>query len=222
MTTTRHRVVAAKLAGCAMLMAAVVAAGCDRAGRDGSLNRQQVGARKPARVLAAKPSNAPPAAVTAPVDRTQEWETREARMASVKLAEQVAELRKELEEARGRIEELTGELAKAKLESDRTYAEQSAAAPEKVPSGAASGNPMTRGEIRLLDVNEDLNLVVLDVGGVEGIKAGMRFSVMRQSKIVGRVRVVDVRDQIAGAVVEDILPGKNPRKGDQAVMWSGE
>ena len=81
---------------------------------------------------------------------------------------------------------------------------------------------MQRGEVGLVDVNEDLNLVVLDAGGADGIMAGMQFSIVRQKKVIGRVRVVDVREEIAGAVVENAGPGKYPRKGDVAVLWNGK
>ncbi len=63
--------------------------------------------------------------------------------------------------------------------------------------------------------------MVLDAGETAGSGAGMQFGVTRQKKAIGRVRVVDVRDEIAGAVVEEVQNGLYPRKGDAVVLWSG-
>ncbi|NTU47685.1 MAG: hypothetical protein HGA84_01610, partial [Syntrophobacteraceae bacterium] len=120
--TTRHKVVAAKLAGCAMLMMALLAFGCDRAERDGSLTKQQLAVPsivKTGAVAVTKKTEKELEIVTPAAARAQALETREARMASVKLAEQVDKLRRELEDSRVRIDDLTEQLARAKLESDK-------------------------------------------------------------------------------------------------------
>ena len=65
-------------------------------------------------------------------------------------------------------------------------------------------------------LKDDLALVVMNLGSKQGVKVGMPFQVIRGEKIVGSVRVVDVRDKIAGAVVQNLSSEKDRIKvGDR-------
>ena len=67
-----------------------------------------------------------------------------------------------------------------------------------------------------ISVRDDLALVVMNLGSKQGVKIGMPFQVIRGDHIVGSVRVVDVRDKIAGAVVQDLTTEKDRIKvGDR-------
>ena len=52
-----------------------------------------------------------------------------------------------------------------------------------------------------------------------GVRAGMVLMVMREKRSLARVRVVDVRRRVAGAVIEELLPGAPfPESGDRLVV----
>jgi hypothetical protein len=56
----------------------------------------------------------------------------------------------------------------------------------------------------VIAMKEDLALVVANIGRKHGVKAGMPFRVLRGENEVGTVRVVDVREKFAGAVIQDL------------------
>lgn len=67
-----------------------------------------------------------------------------------------------------------------------------------------------------ISVKEDYALVVMNIGARQGVKIGMPFQVIRGDHIVGSVRVVEVRDKIAGAVIQDLTTDKDRVKvGDR-------
>jgi hypothetical protein len=61
-------------------------------------------------------------------------------------------------------------------------------------------------------VKDDLSLVVINLGSKQGVREGMPFQVIRGEKLIGKVRVVDVRDKIAGAIVQNLFSEKDPIK----------
>lgn len=67
-----------------------------------------------------------------------------------------------------------------------------------------------------ISVRDDLALVVLNIGTKQGVKVGMPFQVIRGEHIVGTVRVVDAREKIAGAVIQNLTTDKDRIKvGDR-------
>lgn len=62
--------------------------------------------------------------------------------------------------------------------------------------------PATLQDGIIISIKEDLGLVVANVGARHGVKVGMPFQVIRSDASLGTVRVVDVRERIAGAVIE--------------------
>ena len=70
----------------------------------------------------------------------------------------------------------------------------------------------------VVDTKEDLSLVVANIGAKHGVKVGMPFQVWRDNRRVGNVRVVDVRDRICGAVIQNLESEKETVKtGDR--LW---
>jgi len=64
----------------------------------------------------------------------------------------------------------------------------------------------------IVDVKDELSLIVANVGEKQGVKIGMPFQVWRNGTKVGSVRVIDVRDRISGAVIQNLENNKNPVK----------
>jgi len=83
-------------------------------------------------------------------------------------------------------------------------------------SVAAAPIEPTLSDAMVVDVRDDLSLVVANVGDRHGVKIGMPFEVLRDGKKIGDVKVIDVRDRISGAVVQNLESEKTPVKtGDR-------
>jgi hypothetical protein len=67
---------------------------------------------------------------------------------------------------------------------------------------------------RVVSVKEEWSLVVGNIGEKQGVKMGMPLRVMRGDKVIATLRVVDVRQKICGAVIQEMDSGKI-RVGDR-------
>lgn len=83
---------------------------------------------------------------------------------------------------------------------------EASAALGETPGGAqkASAAAATLTDAMVISVKEDLSLVVANVGSSQGVRMGMPFQVWRKDSRIGLVRVVDVRDRICGAVIQNL------------------
>jgi hypothetical protein len=124
---------------------------------------------------------------------------------------------------RRQVKYLTEALAKAKADTDNLRARLDKRAYEA--AGGRGGSPVSPAsvrekEYRILDVNKDLGMVVLDGGRQDGLKPGLQFAVIQKDRAVATVRVVDVRAAVAGAVIQKA--GRAfPRVQDRAVVVTG-
>jgi hypothetical protein len=76
--------------------------------------------------------------------------------------------------------------------------------------------PGTLTDGKVISISDELALVVANIGSKQGVTAGMQFQVTRDNHIIGTVRVVDVREKIAGAVIESLSSQKDRiRVGDR-------
>ena len=81
--------------------------------------------------------------------------------------------------------------------SGQLLSEKSAAAPED----EARPDLM---DGKVLSVKEEWSLVVGNLGAQQGVKIGMPLRVVRGGKTVATLRVVDVREKISGAVIQEL------------------
>jgi hypothetical protein len=139
--------------------------------------------------------------------------TSESRLVTVRLAQENRRLRADLDDRAGRIRKLSEALAEAQAALDVTEARRAQAA-----GAAAETPPDAPGEARIADVNADLGLVILDRGARQGVRYGLALTVLRDRRRVARIRVVDVRENIAGAAVEETARGEYPQSGDRAAL----
>ena len=80
----------------------------------------------------------------------------------------------------------------------------------------AGGIDVTMSDAMVVDIKDDLSLVVANIGGKHGVKVGMPFQVLRGDEKIADVRVVDVRERICGAVIQNLKSEKQPIKsGDR-------
>jgi len=102
--------------------------------------------------------------------------------------------------------------AKSRLKVEECLRSASALV-NKDETKTASSAGLTSG--RVVDTKPDLALVVANIGSRQGVKTGMPFQVWRGEKQIASVRVVDVRDAISGAIVQNtITPTESVRTGD--------
>ncbi|MFM8364489.1 MAG: hypothetical protein ACKOAS_04985 [Verrucomicrobiota bacterium] len=66
--------------------------------------------------------------------------------------------------------------------------------------------PATLQDAMVVDFKEDLSLLVANVGSVHGVKVGMPFRILRDGQPIGNAKVIDVRERISGAVVQNLNP----------------
>lgn len=141
---------------------------------------------------------------------------REARLAAMALADQNEGLRGEMAELEGHVRQLTVALASVRAEADVLKARTERGELEvETPAGGAVA--LSEAEIRVIDVNPALRMVVLDGGSAHGIRPGMVFQVVRGGRPIAAVRAVDVRALVTGAVIEDAEDDGRPEHGDRAV-----
>ena len=71
-------------------------------------------------------------------------------------------------------------------------------------------------DAQVVSVKEEWSLVVGNIGERQGVKMGMPLRVTRADKVIATLRVVDVRQRICGAVIQEMDFGKEKIKvGDR-------
>lgn len=71
-------------------------------------------------------------------------------------------------------------------------------------------------EGQVMSVKEEWSLVVANLGARQGVELGMPLRVVRQGKTIATLRVVDVRDKISGAVIQELASDRTKiRVGDR-------
>ena len=124
----------------------------------------------------------------------------------------------EVERLKGQVDCLTDSLAAAKAELDALRAKWDRAEFTAAGDGVSrDGTVAGEDEFSVLDVNEGLGMAVVEGGRKQGLRPGMQLAAMRGGKLVARLRLVDVRAGIAGAVVS--RAGREfPMAGDRVVL----
>ena len=89
----------------------------------------------------------------------------------------------------------TNQLATASPSSGGLLVSSTSAVTPATEPGLMDGN--------VLSVKDEWSFVVANIGEQQGVKIGMPLRVMRDEKKIAILRVVDVRQRICGAVIED-------------------
>jgi hypothetical protein len=103
-------------------------------------------------------------------------------------------------------------LMRAVSESDRLLLQD---VNSTVQGNAQTG---TVGQMRVLDVKNDLALVIINAGTRQGVSEGMQFIVKQGDRRVGAVRALDVRDNITGCVIQTFESANTPMEVGQQVI----
>jgi len=144
---------------------------------------------------------------------------KEAQMAAAALVKQNDALRAELARMKEEVARLTLSLAQARAEVDEAKLARSGSQTADV-APVTSVNMIAADSWKVTEVNADLKLVVVDAGMASGLRRGMLLYALRSDKPVSRLRVVDVRERITGAVVEENFGAVRSEKGDRVVLMT--
>ncbi len=72
---------------------------------------------------------------------------------------------------------------------------------------------------QVVDVKDDLSLVVANIGSKHGVKIGMPLRILREGEPVGSAKVIEVRERISGAVIQNLTRETlRVSKGDQLIV----
>jgi DNA-binding cell septation regulator SpoVG len=105
-------------------------------------------------------------------------------------------------DAKGRMD------VEAQLRSINTLITKSTNAPDQPEPSLMDGS--------VISVKEEWSFVVGNLGGKQGVKIGMPMRVMRDDRKIATLRVVDVRQKICGAVIQEMDSNKEQiRVGDR-------
>ena len=105
--------------------------------------------------------------------------------------------------------------ARAVLEMELRAADRVLGVGKAEPLDAQAAGP-TLTDASVVEVKPEFALVVANIGRDAGVKVGMPFQVWRDNRRVGDVRVIDVRDRISGAVIQNLVSEEDSIKtGDR-------
>ncbi|XHR28552.1 MAG: hypothetical protein ACFUZC_21875 [Chthoniobacteraceae bacterium] len=108
--------------------------------------------------------------------------------------------------------------ARMALEARMRSAEETLGVPGN-NTAQPSNRPGSLNDGMVVSIKEDLSLVVANIGSQQGVRVAMPLKVIRDGRIIGLVRVVDVREKICGAVIQSLDSEKNKIKvGDRLMV----
>ena len=137
----------------------------------------------------------------------------------ITLHQENQQLRSQVSNLVNQVMALELKLAEVKMEADLELAEKSS-------GGSASARRIDHAvlmdptRVEILEVNRDMMVVVISGGLRAGMKSGMNFSVVRDGDVLATVRVTEVRENIAGGLIEWNGKRAFPEVGDRLVLRS--
>lgn len=120
-----------------------------------------------------------------------------------KLADQLVRLTEAVVRYLGSATSTDGD-ARMAIEAEMRATSDALGMPTNSQAFVAAPVPATLTDGMVISVKEEYALVVANLGREQGVKIGMPFQVWRGEQRIGTVRVVDVRDRIFGAVIQDL------------------
>ena len=109
----------------------------------------------------------------------------------------------------------TGGDAQARMEVEAQLRSTNELIAKANGGGAGSAQPSLM-DGSVISVKEEWSLVVGNLGEKQGVKMGMPMRVLRGDRVIATLKVVDVRQKICGAVIQNLGSGKEKIKvGDR-------
>lgn len=73
-------------------------------------------------------------------------------------------------------------------------------------------------KLQVMEVNKKMRVAVVSGGLRAGMKVGMRFSVLRDNVVIAAVRLVEIRENFAGGLIENLEKDQFPEVGDRLIL----
>lgn len=131
---------------------------------------------------------------------------------------QILEFRvKELIEAAAQVQRATPD----QLPLKRAEYEVALRQVQEVLAGRSSGMVRSAPDLNsgeIVSIDEKLAMAVLNIGRVQGCQIGMPFKILRGDLVIGRCKVVEVRESISAALVETGQKSEQVRVGDRVLL----
>jgi hypothetical protein len=87
-------------------------------------------------------------------------------------------------------------------------------APNEADEAIASD--LNSGSVVLYD--DELNVAIINFGRAQGARPGIPFRILRNNQVIGRCRLVEVREYISAARILDTLKKTTVQKGDRLLL----
>lgn len=71
---------------------------------------------------------------------------------------------------------------------------------------------------QIVDIDRDVNVAVVNLGKKQGGRVGMPFRIVREDRVIGRCRIVEVRDYLSAALIDQLTKGETARVGDHLLL----
>ena len=113
-----------------------------------------------------------------------------------------------------------GESDPAQRASARSVFESAKRALEAKMKQATEARAVAAGltDARIVAVDRNQQAVVLNLGSLQGAKKGMPFRILRQDRVIGSCRLIEVREMTSAGFPEELAKGLQPEVGDRAAV----
>ncbi|MEM6821765.1 MAG: hypothetical protein AAF558_07500 [Verrucomicrobiota bacterium] len=75
---------------------------------------------------------------------------------------------------------------------------------------------LNEGRVTLFD--EKHQVAILNFGKAQGAIEGTPFRILDENQVIGRCRIIEVREYLSAALVEDLIEGKNVEPGNRLLL----
>lgn len=72
--------------------------------------------------------------------------------------------------------------------------------------------------LSVVSVDETLALVIVNGGRTQNVKVGMPFYLLRKDQVIGKCRIIEVREYLSAALIEGMQKKQKPRAGDRLLL----
>jgi len=75
---------------------------------------------------------------------------------------------------------------------------------------------LNSGQVTIFD--EDKDVAILNIGEMHGARVGTPFRLLDGETVIGRARLIEVREYLSAALIEDLVENKQVRPGNRVVL----
>ncbi len=77
-------------------------------------------------------------------------------------------------------------------------------------------------DAQIVSINADLKTVVINAGSSHGVKVGMPFRVLRNNIVIGSIKILQTRETISAAIIEEVRGGQVFKLKDRVILATNQ